>query len=664
MMFLQQKDRLTQVSNGVSYTVLSTEPVAGRLRLFNELEIRDEYVSLDDLRSGIAEEKWLHEPVATTTRPKVRKSPQAQRSPELDARTEQALHTVREVARLAKSASISISQAIERVRANREKGRAQYKFPSNPTIYRLLYRERNHLPLYSGDANKGNRACKRSREVRSLVVTLGKQLFAQVGSRWTLRDLVERINDIAVDKQYIAVSDRITRKYVRDVIAAELGPDLDLDRMDPRTANSFKSVAQTCVLASLPFERIEQDTLHLPWRVVTKDGISHRVHLTHAIDCYTGMPVGWLLGVGAPNVTKTLECVERTLYSKSEVFKQLGMQHGKDVFGTMHTLVLDNGPENKGERITKLAHLGIDVIHCKANTPQEKPYIERLNRALKEALQTLPGCTRFDDVDGVRDPAELDDLPMSLKDLERWIVRWYYEDWAHRKLKRLLMSKFIDPEVRGHTPWTRWRFATEHRGQPIALPPTRQEWRMTCYLYETRALSRKTGITYRNFSFRGSNLPRLIEMYGENPVTVLIDPDDFRRVHVLGPNEELMELVNVNVSEVTPAHSFAEAEKLLADAAEEDPEGAAEQRNFRRDVYDASTGVSSKREKKAGSPKKPAQSKETAQRAKSAAAVERAQKSPLVSTASKEAAATSPVTSSFDDLDVLPVLDRRTGDAS
>lgn len=664
MMYLQQKDRLTQVSNGVSYTVLSTEPVAGRLRLFNELEVRDEYVSLDDLRSGIADEKWLHEPTATTTRPQVRKSPQAQHNPELDARTEQALHAVREVARLAKSASISISQAIERVRANREKGRALYKLPSNPTIYRLLYRERNHLPLYLGDANKGNRTCKRSHEVRSLVVTLGKQLFAQVGSRWTLRDLVEHINDTAIDKRFIPAGDRISRKYVRDVIAAEVGPDLDIDRMDPRTANAFKSVAQTCIVASLPFERIEQDTLHLPWRVVTKDGISHGVQLTHAIDCYTGMPVGWLLGVGAPNVTKTLECIERTLYSKSKVFKKLGIQNGKDVFGTMHTLVLDNGPENKGERITKLAHLGIDVIHCKANTPQEKPYIERLNRALKEALQTLPGCTRFDDVDGVRDPAELDDLPMSLEDMERWIVRWYFDDWANRKLKRLLMSKFIDPEVRGNTPWTRWRFATEQRGQPVALPPTRQEWRKTLYVYESRTLSRKTGITYRSFSYRGPNIQRILDIYGEKPVDVLVSPEDFRRVHVLGPSEELIELVNVSVDETTPAYSFEQAAQLYESFAEEDPIGAAEQRNFRRDVHNASTSATPKRAKQEKAQKKPAQSKETSQRAKTAAAVGRAQKSPLLSTASTEAAAASPVTSNFDDLEVLPVLDRRTGDAS
>jgi hypothetical protein len=40
-------------------------------------------------------------------------------------------------------------------------------------------------------------------------------------------------------------------------------------------------------------------------------------------------------------------------------------------------------------------------MHCKSRHAHGKPFIERLNRSLKEALETLPGCTRLDAVDGI-----------------------------------------------------------------------------------------------------------------------------------------------------------------------------------------------------------------------------------------------------------------------
>jgi hypothetical protein len=65
----------------------------------------------------------------------------------------------------------------------------------------------------------------------------------------------------------------------------------------------------------------------------------------------------------------------------------------------------------------------MDVKHCKAKEAQGKPFIERLNRSLKEALQRLPG-TRYEGKDGMRDPEALGDELMTIDALEKWIVRW------------------------------------------------------------------------------------------------------------------------------------------------------------------------------------------------------------------------------------------------
>ena len=659
---LQKKDRLVVKATDEHYIISDADPVGGRIRLYNEETNRDEYFLLDDVRKFVANDEWTHEPERPEKLVPPVRSPQVQNDPALDQKTEHALHIVREVKRLAKSQSISLRTAIQRVRTTRENGKGSGSFPSNATLYRLLRNDRHGLPLYFGDKNKGNRKTKRDPEIRLLIAKLGKELFAKQGSRWTLRNLVQNVNDVALDQCHILPKDRISRNYVRNVLFEVLGHDLEVDRMDPRTANSFKAIAQACIVATYPLERVEQDALHLPWRVVTEDGVSHRVYLLHAIDCYSGMPVGWKLIVGAPTFTDTLHCIERCLYSKVAYFEYLGITTGKDCFGTMQLIVVDNGPENKNKRMVKLSHVGIDVMHCKAHSPQEKPYIERLNRAVKEALQTLPGCTRFDDVDGERDPETLDDLPMPLEELERWIVRFYFEDWANRKLKRLLMTTFTDPEALGRTPWSRWRHATEVRGLPVALPPSRQTWQKTLYQYENRTLSRKTGITYLKFSFKGPNLPKLVQMLGENDVTVLIDPDDFRRVSVLGPDEELIELINKDVDEFTPAHTFTQAEQKLKEAEEDNTLGEKEQRVFRLAVFNASTAVAPKADKPKGKTNKPAESKETSLQAKKAAAVQRAKKAPLAPRADEVSQAPEVATVDFDAIGTLSVIDQRTGD--
>lgn len=660
MKHLLRHDVLYVQLDGRRYTVTDASPVAGRIRLFDELTNKEDFFLERDVKQAIVSGEWRHERPGHQA-PVV--SPQAQNDPKLDADTQYALAIVRDVNRVAKMASISTRAAIERVRGTREKGRAPCRFPSTATIYRLLKRERNDVPLYAGNKNKGNRTPKRTQAVRRLVVELASKHMLQVESRWTLRDLVHYINAVAVVEEFVAPTDRISREYVRNVVVEELGPDLEIDRMDLRTANSLKSIVKAPIATSYLMERVEQDALHLPWRIVTPDGVSHRVYWLHAIDCNSGMPVGWTIVVGSPRVTDSLKCIESILYSKAEYFESMGLTTGKDCHGTPQMLVLDNGGENKGERIKKLAHLGIEVMHCKANTPQEKPYIERLNRSLKQALQTLPGCTRFDDVDGMRDPEELNDLPMTLEEMEKWIVRWYMEEWANTVLKRLLTTVFTDPSARGNTPWKRWHHSAEVRGQSVSLPPPHKDWQKTIYQFERRILSRKTGITYSTFCFKGAALARLIAIYGENHVDVLVDPDDFRRLFVLGPNEELIELVNSCADEATPAYSFEQAQQVLEEAKEDDAVGEAERLKFRIDLFHASAAIAPPRPKAGKKSSHPNTSKETSANAKKSQAVERAKNAPLPPSVKASASELEAVCVDFDDVETLPVIDRRSGDA-
>ena len=145
-----------------------------------------------------------------------------------------------------------------------------------------------------------------------------------------------------------------------------------------------------------------------------------------AIDCATSVPLGWHLSKTPVTEEETLDCLERSLYSKAERFNQLGINCGIDPYGLFADLYLDNGPENKGRRITHITEIGVFLTRVPANSPHTKPFIERFFGSLKPALEGLPGCTRFKGKDGARSDQAKKDALMTFEELEQLIVRWMY----------------------------------------------------------------------------------------------------------------------------------------------------------------------------------------------------------------------------------------------
>lgn len=426
--------------------------------------------------------------------------------------------------------------------------------------------------------------------------------------------------------------DAASRRYVQRVIHYELHTDADLARMDPRDAISAKAVASQRLRISGLLERVEQDGLHLPLVVKTIYGMSEDIWLVHAIDCSTSVPLGWCLVIGSPRATVTLKCIETILFPKAPLLERLGIKCDFDVYGTPSQLVLDNGPETKGSRMQRLPQLGIDPYWLKSKNPQKKPFIERLNRSLKEALTTLPGSTRFKGKDGKRDPIALGDKLMTLEELEQWIVRFLFEEWVNKPLERLKRTIFIERTDLGSTPRLRFLTLTEEKGFPVPLPPSLEAWRSVVYDRFDRTLSRKTGISYANYHFKGDHLPYLIRQFGESEVHVLVDPDDFRMVYVVDRDgRSLVPLVNADAPPGTPAYSFAEAAEILKEASS--GEVSSTSSAFRRDIFLRSAGMHAPSEKGSKSPRKSAKgqtaSQKTTQRARRHDAVQRAAEKPV-----------------------------------
>ena len=150
---------------------------------------------------------------------------------------------------------------------------------------------------------------------------------------------------------------------------------------------------------------------------------------------------------------------------------------------------------------------------------------------------------------------------MTLEELEIWIVRWLYERWIHKKLRRFVTANYAIDKAPGVTPAERWTHYSKNMVLPF--PPDRDLWARVRYMCEHRSLSPKTGVSVRGFNFRGEHMPTLIAQYGPDAnVPVYYNPSDYRFAYVPDKQTQaLLQLVNTEVRPETPAFTFNEATK-------------------------------------------------------------------------------------------------------
>lgn len=663
-------DRLAPPGNHDAYLeVLDPHPRSGCIKVFDARKREDRYIEMASILADI------HAGTITVLRKgKPRFSHAAQ--PDDDAlheRSRSVRAAISRVQDVQKRQRVSFRQAY-RLAAEEYRQEAlpdAQPFPPESTMYRYRKCELAGLPVLRGDKNKGNRLPRYPREVVNTICMVAEQHYLVPHSRWSLKRVVEDVNRQVCGIFLPVTHPPISIRYVKNTILSFASADPELERMLPTDAVAAKSLAKKRIRAEAPFERVEQDALHLPFVAETPSGITSQVWLVHAIDCCTSYPLGWQLVVGAPTDTDSLACAEMYMAPlKKKRFEELGIDHAMNVCGTPGQLVFDNGAEAKGGRIQNLERLGVDVKHCRARAGQEKPFIERLNRSLKEALEGLAGCTRMDGKDGQRDPIALGDKLPTLEELQRWIVRWYYEKWIHTPLERLQWDVVLTDSLKGNTPAERWKHF-EESCFAISLPPSRSEWLAALYEYKDCRVSRKTGITINGLHYKGDEIEALIKKYGEQrQLRVLFNPDDFRHVHVYeGDDFPLVTLPHEHLRPETPAWSFAEAKerlKIQKSSAKQVPQAERFDRDMHEQVVADSLAPKRKR------PSKYERNRETARREKEARAVGRASRHPSPplsppacrpNKASEEApAAAQPNGSIFDDAALLPVLDRANGD--
>lgn len=671
---LHAGDKLSLPGKPESYMeVLDGRIHAGTIHIFDSANLEARYVDETGIRAGISAGSLI---LHRKGMPRVGIAAQYDNTA-LHAKVRFLHDILRRIDSIQSQRGLSFDASIPLARAAHKKENADKQvecaFPSRATLFRAHKNQLLGLPVLKGDKNKGNATARYSADLVEFVQSIIQDQFLVTESRWTVLNVTRYVNREARRRGLHVAKHAISRKFVTATIHG-LTVDAEYDRMDPLNRVAGKSFAKNRIRAALPFARIEQDAVHLPFVVRTAHGVARTVYLVLAIDACTGYPVGWHLVIGSPREMDSLQCLEMYLTpAKAARFKELGIQHALNIYGTPGQLIFDNGPETKGGRIVRLEVLAIDVKHCKAKEAQGKPFIERLNRSLKEALQLLPGCTRFEGKDGTRDPEALGDKLPSVEELEKWIVRWLYESWVNTPLDRLRWDELLADSVKGKTPLERMNYMTEEAGRPITLPPPRQQWIAALFEHKpTCTLSAKTGISLEHgFRYKGDAMGYLLSKYGDHAqLHILYNPDDFRHAYVYeGDDFPLVTLTHEHVRPETPAWTFTEAKHRFDSGMDENPVHA-DKVQFLLDMDAAVIGNETTR--KTNSRGKREENKETVRRAKDQLAVQRSIDRPLSSatpfgTASSTnpplpAEVFQPAAVSYDDAPLMTIVNRTTGE--
>jgi putative transposase len=649
---LRVNDRLrTPESSEPHWEVVDPIPRRGYVKVFDLEKHREEFRKFSEINDAIIDGALILERVRA---PRV--TPAAQDDPELERCTKQAMDHLARVEEIRKRDQVSFNVAYFRTLDEFNQAADASNFESRATLYRYALNARLGLPLIRGNKNKGNRAPRYSADVIQLICVEAESKFLVPGSLWRFGRLVKHINETGQERKLLGETQHISPEYVAKVIFENLSADTEIDRMDPKLVAAAKSFAANRIVAALRLERVEQDAVHLPFVVATPDGNSTDVWLVHAIDCCTGVPVGWRIVVGHPQESDSLKCVEMILFPKAHVFERLGIASAIDAYGTPNVLVFDNGPEGKGERVEGLTRIGINPHWLKSRQPHKKPFIERLNRALKEALEVLGGCTRFNGKDGARDPIAHGDKLPTLEELERWIVKWYFEEWVHRPLKRHVISDFHDMVKLGSTPGSRWKRMDELRySKPLS--PRRRDFEMCLYEHDVGTLNRKTGITTKTFNYRIGDLGYLLANHAERQINFYRNPDDYRRIFVDdGADRPWVPLQEEGVTETTPALTFVQAREQL------DREKAAHASNGRLSEFEKEINAASTSSMGKGKKSRADTNKDVADAHRHKEAVQRAAAAPVdPPRASTPPNGETDANVSFDNVSVFEAVDRVTG---
>ena len=278
-------------------------------------------------------------------------------------------------------------------------------------------------------------------------------------------------------------------------------------------------------------ERVEVD--HTPLDLFIIDETTGlpigRPILTVLIDHYSRMVLGYYLNFGGTSAQAVLGALRHALLPKPvlvQAIPGLEIKHEWLCFGTMETLVFDNGLEFHGVDVESLAFdLGIDIQYCPRRTPRFKGVIERFLKTLNYSfMHELPGTS----LARMAERGEYDSTKHALLTLAECVYL----------LQKWLLDVYAQTVHRGiHArPYDRWQEGLTRRTPQ--LPASVQLLQRRIGKVAERSL-RADGIHLNRLRYAGPQLQPILNRYGAGiRVKVVFDPMNLGAIQLWAPDSE------------------------------------------------------------------------------------------------------------------------------
>lgn len=255
-------------SEKTRWRVVESKLCDGYIKLFDREKHAEEFVLLSAINDDIIDGKLS---LLRKNAPKLTAA--AQDDPKLDQAIQCVMAHVRFLEDLQKKLGISMAQAYK---IATQKAATEVEmttpFPSRASIYRYIKAKRCGIPPLAGDKNKGNRLPRYNSNITDLICRTANTLYLKQESRWTLIDITKYVNDRAFENGWLRSGQKVSQDYIRSAMYKNESIDPEIARMDPKLVAAAKSIARYRILATIPFERVEQDAVHLPYVVKTPHG--------------------------------------------------------------------------------------------------------------------------------------------------------------------------------------------------------------------------------------------------------------------------------------------------------------------------------------------------------------------------------------------------------
>ena len=352
--------------------------------------------------------------------------------------------------------------------------------------------------------------------------------YAAITERVSTVDQIatEIVNQIADENQFRGRDEQLklpSPSTIRRRIKAA-GERRILGRQLSRREQQAESVVQMGPRPTRILERVEIDHTTLDLFVVDEqDGLPvGRPHITACIDKYSGLVPGWNIGFNHGGYESIMLCLQHAILPKPDYRELYGTEHRYEVYGVFEKLCIDNGKDFKSRDLQNaLAELGVIREEMPKETPWFKGSIERYFRRInQQLLKGKPGHT-FENVIQLGDYNAQADAVISLSAfLEMFhifMVDVYPYSW-HRGLEVVPMRHWeanrtlFQPDL----------FEDAEALKRILLPGAERTLRVR-------------GIEWERNIYRGPELARLREVYGNNKIRFKYNPDDMNVIYVRDP---------------------------------------------------------------------------------------------------------------------------------